>query len=364
MEMICPQCGVKGTIKDSFVGKRVRCPKCEEIFRVPLHDEHSEDLFDFVEQDLDSGQMISPDTVSGVDEITREIETLPGSWTGDENLQETVLSEREEEKTLADTADDIDEKLSAEEKSSRPSLISEVVKDENTQSFAGITFSLQSFTVFGVIKEAWKYVKGVKLTFFLAMLMIVLFSIAVNLVSFFLLPKVTQLIAGMDTANAGIVQFWVQGAVQFFISFLSSVFGAGLIYMGVRRVAGYPVSPGMVFSGFSKILSLFLAFFLMTLMILSGFVLFVLPGIYLSVGYMLTLPLIIDRDMSVWQAMETSRMAIHKVWWKVFAIFLVVMQIMWLSVIPFGLGLIWTMPMYVLVFGVIYRALFDSDMVQ
>ncbi len=32
MKMQCPHCGVRGTVPDSLIGKRARCPKCKEIF--------------------------------------------------------------------------------------------------------------------------------------------------------------------------------------------------------------------------------------------------------------------------------------------------------------------------------------------
>ena len=33
MKIICPHCGVKGTLADSFIHKNIRCPRCKEIFR-------------------------------------------------------------------------------------------------------------------------------------------------------------------------------------------------------------------------------------------------------------------------------------------------------------------------------------------
>ncbi len=34
MKMICPHCGLKGTAEETLVGKKVRCPECQQIFRV------------------------------------------------------------------------------------------------------------------------------------------------------------------------------------------------------------------------------------------------------------------------------------------------------------------------------------------
>lgn len=33
MRIVCPSCGVSGTADDSYSGKKIRCPKCDEVFR-------------------------------------------------------------------------------------------------------------------------------------------------------------------------------------------------------------------------------------------------------------------------------------------------------------------------------------------
>ena len=33
MKMKCPHCGVSGSVSDSLLGKKVKCPKCKEVFR-------------------------------------------------------------------------------------------------------------------------------------------------------------------------------------------------------------------------------------------------------------------------------------------------------------------------------------------
>jgi predicted Zn finger-like uncharacterized protein len=34
MKMKCPHCGVSGSVADSLLGKKVKCPKCKQVFRV------------------------------------------------------------------------------------------------------------------------------------------------------------------------------------------------------------------------------------------------------------------------------------------------------------------------------------------
>jgi len=96
----------------------------------------------------------------------------------------------------------------------------------------------------------------------------------------------------------------------------------------------------------------------MMLLIYLGMILLLIPGIYLAVAYMLAIPLIVERGLSPWQAMEASRKAITQHWFKVFGLFLLLGLIVSISAIPLGIGLIWTIPLFVMVMGVLYRTIF------
>jgi len=72
----------------------------------------------------------------------------------------------------------------------------------------------------------------------------------------------------------------------------------------------------------------------------------------------MTIPLIADRRLQPWQAMETSRKAVGKRWFPVFGLLLVVGLLVGLSAIPLGIGLIWTAPWAINVIGVLYRRAF------
>ncbi|MBU0960478.1 MAG: hypothetical protein KKH60_03040, partial [Proteobacteria bacterium] len=152
----------------------------------------------------------------------------------------------------------------------------------------------------------------------------------------------------------------INAGLQLVTTCLSVIFTAGIMLIGVRRAAEQRVSWKMVFAGFSKALSITMALILQSLLVLIGFCLLILPGIYLSVGYALTLPLILEKGLGPWQALEASRKAIHKKWWTVFGLYLVMGLIYLVSAIPLGLGLIWTVPMFFVGLGVLYRLFFGS----
>ena len=205
------------------------------------------------------------------------------------------------------------------------------------------------FSVIRVLKEAWKMTSGLKGAVWAGILvmMLILFGLGAAAV---MLP-----LAGAPAG--GTVTAWINILIQLISIIMSMTFTAGLMYMGVRRVADRKFSWKMVFSGFSRLGQVAIAGILMTLLITSGFLLLILPGIYLAVGYSLTLPLILDRGLGPWEAMETSRRCVHRKWWPVFGAYLLMYPIYFISCIPFGLGMIWTIPMFIALSGVLYRIL-------
>jgi hypothetical protein len=59
------------------------------------------------------------------------------------------------------------------------------------------------------------------------------------------------------------------------------------------------------------------------LLALLGFVVAMIPAIYLSTGWVFSLPLIIDKQMEFWPAMRASRRMVGKHWWLVFGLMVV-----------------------------------------
>lgn len=135
-------------------------------------------------------------------------------------------------------------------------------------------------------------------------------------------------------------------------------FLAGLNMIGIRQAAGQPLRFAEIFSHFGRLLPLLVAGILMMIAIYIGSMLLILPGIYLQVALILTIPLIVERKLSAWQAMLVSCKAINQHWFKVFFLLLTMGILMFISMLPFGIGLIWTLPMFLVVIGELYRRIF------
>jgi len=204
------------------------------------------------------------------------------------------------------------------------------------------------FTVGEVMSEAWGLVKGFKASFWGA-----------AFIMYALLFAATLVWGGISAAVFGKHQSPIVGGI------VNSLIGAlmwplliGLAALGVRRAAGLPVSFSMAFAYLGKAPVVIAAGLLSTLLTYLGFALLIVPGIYLSVAYGMTLPLLAFHELGPWKAMEMSRKAISHRWFRVFGLYLLVGLLVGLSALPLGIPLIWTAPWGLLVMGVLYRRIF------
>ena len=200
------------------------------------------------------------------------------------------------------------------------------------------------FTMGEVFEDAWRLTKGFKLTYWGANILV---GVASGIVSALMGAVLGMLKAG--TAGVVLVQ-----VVSFAMAFILTV---GTMMLSVRRAAGLQVSVGTAFNYFDRWVAALVGGFLMVLMIMLGTVLLVIPGIYLGVCYYLAFPLIGDRRLGGWAALETSRKAVTHKWFKVFGTLLVAGLLTLLSAVLI-IPLIWTAPWLAMVLGVLYRRIF------
>lgn len=226
------------------------------------------------------------------------------------------------------------------------------------------------FGIGALMGEAWQRTKGTKgliiggfLVFYAAMFALVnVLSIILAVVGVAGIAG-AGLLAGED-AGGGLAV----GAMIAFVlgSFVIGMLAAALTYpllagvnmLGIRRAADQPLRFNEIFSHFGRTLPVVICVLLSSLLITLGYCLFVLPGIYLTVAYMLAVPLVVERGLSPWAALEASRKAITQHWFKVCALLLIVGVLATLSVFTLGIALIWLLPWAIVCLGVLYRTIF------
>jgi len=136
---------------------------------------------------------------------------------------------------------------------------------------------------------------------------------------------------------------------------------AGLDYMFIRRIRGEAVQIGDLFAGFNiALLQLTLAGLVKWLLTTLGFLLCILPGIYLAVGYVFVLPLVIDKKMDFWPAMEVSRRVVHHHWWSIFALVIVLAIIAVAGFLACLVGAVITIPVANAALMYVYEDLFGA----
>ena len=205
-----------------------------------------------------------------------------------------------------------------------------------------------TFSIGETLSEAWEKTRGAKWTLHLAMAI------------YFIIYLIALLVI-MAVSTVLPSSVFVALSTQLVLMAVSTPLWAGLFIIGLRRAVDAPIEAGQVLSCFRYTLPLFVLSVVMTILMMLGFFLLILPGIYLATAYILAVPLMVDKNLGFWQALETSRKAVTRRWFSIFGLMLVLMFINFIAMIPLGLGLIWSAPMSIIAFGVLYRNIFGCS---
>jgi len=140
---------------------------------------------------------------------------------------------------------------------------------------------------------------------------------------------------------------------------LGGVINGGVYYLFLKLKRGQPATFGDAFAGFSlAFVPLMLAGLVSSLLTGVGLLLCILPGIYLAVAWVFTLPLVIDKKLDFWAAMELSRKVITRNWWQMFGLLIVCFLVMLLGVLALVVGVFVAMPVVVGALAHVYDDIF------
>ncbi len=152
----------------------------------------------------------------------------------------------------------------------------------------------------------------------------------------------------------------------------------GVYYFVLRCLRGEAADVGDVFAGFKyRFVQLFLGQLVMTLLIfvailpglaffvagvitasshhnpppsaiallLTGTLVMLVPTVYLGIGWLFTLPLIMDKGLDFWPAMQLSRQVVGRHWWTTLGLSLLVGILSLVGLFLCCIGLFFTMPL-------------------
>ena len=212
------------------------------------------------------------------------------------------------------------------------------------------------FSITEVIKEAYEKSYGNKTTINLAITALVIISLV--------LGQITSLV--FNSTALFEQQLFVQGFISSQAENLLALpiiapISVGLIMLGIRVSRGEEVKVPMIFDYFVLVWPIFFVSLAVNVVTLIGYVLFILPGIYLAFALMFSSALLVDKKLSVVDAMKLSIKAVNKHWFKFLGYGISFALISIVAIIPLGIGLIWTAPMSVIGFGILYTKMFDVE---
>ncbi|MCU0643087.1 MAG: hypothetical protein MUC94_02400 [bacterium] len=125
---------------------------------------------------------------------------------------------------------------------------------------------------------------------------------------------------------------------------LSGPLTVGFFYIIFNRIRGNPIKIDDIAKGFDFFLAAILADLLISAFTMIGFTFLIIPGIVISALYMFAFPLIIEKKMNFWEAMETSRKVVMKNIFELSIFMLILYVFLFMGMLLLLVGLIVAVP--------------------
>jgi hypothetical protein len=195
-----------------------------------------------------------------------------------------------------------------------------------------------------VMSEAWQRTNGIKGIVIGGGLLIYLAVIVVTVV--------LGLIFGFGDQQS------VLGVAvtQLVVMLMIYPFFAGVFMLGLRQSVGLPVSFNQQFSYYGALFPIFLVALLQSIVTGIGFLLLIVPGLYLAFALALAIPLKVEKQLPVIDCLTTSMKLVNKKFLDVAILAIVASLLSTLSFITI-IGWIWGVPWMLMVYAITYRQL-------
>lgn len=228
------------------------------------------------------------------------------------------------------------------------------------------TRSQKTISISRTFAESWELVSGFKLPIFYISLMLTAIwtaSFAIQLFLFFTFSA-SPLVIFLVCKLPSMIIVWYVLAV--------------FILLGVRRAIGLPTQINLAFADCMRVkeklfglllVNMGIAFLYMGLLYSLKSVQSTAPFLFLLISialfliyffcgliiYVFALPLVVTKRCTVQAALISAWETMKRHGLPVMVLFIVISVIMVLSMLPLGIGLIWTLPMYAALFGILFR---------
>lgn len=207
---------------------------------------------------------------------------------------------------------------------------------------------MKKFSIQEAIKIGWELTK--KNLGFLVGVVIIVFL--VNLI-----PNFFSLLFEENTSSAAVVAM-VVALVAWVLNLLVSL---GMIKISLSVIDNTKKSFADIYNGYPLLLNFFIGSFLYGLIVILGLFLLVVPGIYFAIKYHFYSYFIVDKKLGPIEALKESGKITQGVKINLLLFSIVLGLINILGAIPFGLGLLITVPVTMLAYAHVYRLLSKSS---
>jgi len=198
---------------------------------------------------------------------------------------------------------------------------------------------MQEFTIEGVIGQGWQIFKKKWATIY-----------GLFLIS--MLPQIISSVLGNVFGDSILVLVF-----SFIFIIVNAIITMGLIKSFIYLVRGQEVSFDLIISTSKDLWKYILGGLRYSLLVMVGYILFVIPGIIWGIKYMFTPALIIDKSMNGKEAMDASAKMTDGLKWKLFFTFFVIGLFALAGMLALFVGMFVTIPVAVLTYYVIYNIL-------
>lgn len=222
-----------------------------------------------------------------------------------------------------------------------------------------------TLNVNSILREAWQMTLQSRM------------SINVGLCFILLLGTMVSLIASnfMGGIEAVLTDPKAMSLLNIIVTVVIWPFLAGVEMMGVHHAHQQKTRAIMVFSFLQRGSWVALCALLTSILISLGFQLLVLPGVFFAVVLSLTIPLVVDKKLSPFQAIKISILSLRFKFFQLFRLYLLLFialialvtpiallaesELSPLAIILFIFGMSFLAPTYYNVKGIVYREVFD-----
>lgn len=211
----------------------------------------------------------------------------------------------------------------------------------------------KDFSIGDAVSFSWESFKN-NLGFFIPAVLIMWLAV--------LIPNGLQsLNVYMSSAVAAAIWSGTFGILGFLVSIFVSI---AAVNIGLKFCDGEtPDFPDLV-NSYDKFVDVLVGSILYGLLVMAGFILLIIPGIYWAVRYQFYLYLIIDQDMGPVDAIKRSGQLARGAWWHLFGFWWVALGIYLLGFLACCVGVVAAVPVIMVSMAYIYRTLLAATPVD